>query len=89
MSSNLAGSASRVQNHKRYFTIFDYSGASQLEDAEFDGHAPTPTITIGFALIWLSTRTPLSAAGRKQLDHLQLSHSSADSIANMSGWLKW
>jgi len=23
---------------KRYFTIFDYSGASQLEDAEFDGH---------------------------------------------------
>jgi hypothetical protein len=28
-------------------------------------------------------------AGRKQLDHLQLSHSSADSITNMSGWLKW
>ncbi len=25
--------------NKRYFTIFDYSGASQLEDAEFDGHA--------------------------------------------------
>jgi len=24
--------------NKRYFTIFDYSGASQLEDAEFDGH---------------------------------------------------
>lgn len=23
---------------KRYFTIFDYSGASLLEDAEFDGH---------------------------------------------------
>lgn len=23
---------------KRYFTIFDYSGASGLEDAEFDGH---------------------------------------------------
>jgi type I restriction enzyme R subunit len=23
---------------KRYFTIFDYSGASKLEDAEFDGH---------------------------------------------------
>lgn len=23
---------------KRYFTIFDYSGASHLEDAEFDGH---------------------------------------------------
>lgn len=23
---------------KRYFTIFDYSGASALEDAEFDGH---------------------------------------------------
>lgn len=23
---------------KRYFTIWDYSGASQLEDAEFDGH---------------------------------------------------
>ena len=23
---------------KRYFTIFDYSGASSLEDAEFDGH---------------------------------------------------
>jgi len=23
---------------KRYFTIFDYVGASQLEDAEFDGH---------------------------------------------------
>ena len=23
--------------NKRYFTIFDYSGASQLEDAEFDG----------------------------------------------------
>lgn len=23
---------------KRYFTLFDYSGASQLEDAEFDGH---------------------------------------------------
>jgi type I restriction enzyme R subunit len=23
---------------KRYFTIFDYSGASQLEDTEFDGH---------------------------------------------------
>jgi type I restriction enzyme R subunit len=23
---------------KRYFTIFDYSGASQLEDSEFDGH---------------------------------------------------
>ena len=23
---------------KRYFTIFDYSGASDLEDAEFDGH---------------------------------------------------
>jgi len=23
---------------KRYFTIFDYTGASQLEDAEFDGH---------------------------------------------------
>jgi type I restriction enzyme, R subunit len=23
---------------KRYFTIFDYSGASRLEDAEFDGH---------------------------------------------------
>jgi len=23
---------------KRYFTIFDYSGASTLEDAEFDGH---------------------------------------------------
>jgi type I restriction enzyme R subunit len=37
--------------NKRYFTIFDYSGASQLEDAEFDGHpanvqkpaAPKPT----------------------------------------------
>ena len=27
--------------NKRYFTIFDYSGASQLEDAEFDGHRPT------------------------------------------------
>jgi type I restriction enzyme R subunit len=32
---------------KRYFTIFDYSGASALEDAEFDGHPantqkPTP-----------------------------------------------
>jgi type I restriction enzyme R subunit len=26
--------------NKRYFTIFDYSGASQLEDAEFDGHRP-------------------------------------------------
>lgn len=25
--------------NKRYFTIFDYSGASALEDAEFDGHA--------------------------------------------------
>jgi len=24
--------------NKRYFTIFDYSGASLLEDAEFDGH---------------------------------------------------
>lgn len=24
--------------NKRYFTIFDYSDASQLEDAEFDGH---------------------------------------------------
>lgn len=24
--------------NKRYFTIFDYSGASVLEDAEFDGH---------------------------------------------------
>lgn len=24
--------------NKRYFTIFDYSGASALEDAEFDGH---------------------------------------------------
>lgn len=24
--------------NKRYFTIFDYSGASKLEDAEFDGH---------------------------------------------------
>jgi len=24
--------------NKRYFTIFDYSGASHLEDAEFDGH---------------------------------------------------
>lgn len=24
--------------NKRYFTIFDYSGASQLEDSEFDGH---------------------------------------------------
>jgi type I restriction enzyme R subunit len=24
--------------NKRYFTIFDYTGASQLEDAEFDGH---------------------------------------------------
>lgn len=24
--------------NKRYFTIFDYSGASELEDAEFDGH---------------------------------------------------
>lgn len=24
--------------NKRYFTIFDYSGATQLEDAEFDGH---------------------------------------------------
>ena len=24
--------------NKRYFTLFDYSGASQLEDAEFDGH---------------------------------------------------
>lgn len=24
--------------NKRYFTIFDYSGASSLEDAEFDGH---------------------------------------------------
>ncbi len=24
--------------NKRYFTIFDYSGASQLEDTEFDGH---------------------------------------------------
>ena len=24
--------------NKRYFTIFDYSAASQLEDAEFDGH---------------------------------------------------
>lgn len=24
--------------NKRYFTIFDYSGVSQLEDAEFDGH---------------------------------------------------
>ena len=24
--------------NKRYFTIFDYSGASMLEDAEFDGH---------------------------------------------------
>src|SRR5207249_3923504 len=23
---------------KRFFTIFDYSGASRLEDAEFDGH---------------------------------------------------
>src|ERR1035441_4944434 len=23
---------------KRYFFIFDYTGASQLEDAEFDGH---------------------------------------------------
>ncbi|MEH2365756.1 DEAD/DEAH box helicase family protein [Nostoc sp.] len=23
---------------KRYFTLFDYSGASQLEDSEFDGH---------------------------------------------------
>jgi type I restriction enzyme R subunit len=23
---------------KRYFTIFDYSGATRLEDAEFDGH---------------------------------------------------
>lgn len=23
---------------KRYFTIFDYSGASKLEDSEFDGH---------------------------------------------------
>lgn len=23
---------------KRYFTIFDYSGASELEDSEFDGH---------------------------------------------------
>ena len=32
---------------KRYFSIFDYSGASSLEDAEFDGHPaniqkPTP-----------------------------------------------
>lgn len=24
--------------NKRYFTLFDYSGASALEDAEFDGH---------------------------------------------------
>ena len=24
--------------NKRYFTIFDYSGASRLEDTEFDGH---------------------------------------------------
>ena len=24
--------------NKRYFTIFDYAGASRLEDAEFDGH---------------------------------------------------
>jgi type I restriction enzyme R subunit len=24
--------------NKRYFTIFDYTGASSLEDAEFDGH---------------------------------------------------
>ena len=24
--------------NKRYFTIFDYAGASSLEDAEFDGH---------------------------------------------------
>jgi type I restriction enzyme R subunit len=24
--------------NKRYFTLFDYSGASRLEDAEFDGH---------------------------------------------------
>src|SRR5207245_3072165 len=23
---------------KRYFTIFDYVGAAQLEDSEFDGH---------------------------------------------------
>src|SRR5205823_11827368 len=33
---------------KRYFSIFDYSGASALEDAEFDGHPaniqkPAPT----------------------------------------------
>jgi type I restriction enzyme, R subunit len=34
---------------KRYFTIWDYAGASRLEDAEFDGHpanlqkAPRPT----------------------------------------------
>ena len=34
-------------------------------------------------------RTPLLAVGRKQLDHSQLSRSSADSITNMSGWLKW
>jgi hypothetical protein len=51
--------------------------------------APTPTITIAFALIWLSTRTPLLAVGRRQLDHSQLSHSSAACITNMSGWLKW
>ena len=51
--------------------------------------APTPTITIEFALIWLSTRTPLLAVGRKQWDHLLLSRSSADSITNMSGWPKW
>lgn len=29
--------------NKRYFTIFDYSGASHLEDAEFDGHPANQT----------------------------------------------
>lgn len=34
------GRGTRLCEHidKRYFTIFDYSGASALEDAEFDGH---------------------------------------------------
>ena len=36
--------------NKRYFTIFDYSGASQLEDAEFDGH-PANQQKGGFAEI--------------------------------------
>jgi hypothetical protein len=47
-----------------------------------------PTITNASVPIFRSRKTPLLVVPCRRLGHSQQSHSSADSITNMSGWLK-